>query len=120
MVFRSSDGASPAGGPEPLAAARSLLPAAAALGHRQEVHGGLRAAGAGAARPDARAGESDASSRPPTCLSTPQPPVCVCPLTTAAAVLCLLEGCREAEEPSRRTSQEQSSGGAGPGRVEEQ
>lgn len=78
MVFRSSDGASPAGGPEPLAAARSLLPAAAALGHRQEVHGGLRAAGAGAARPDARAGESDASSRPPTCLSTPQPPVCVC------------------------------------------
>lgn len=70
VVFRSSDGASPAGGPEPLAAPRSLLPAAAALGHHQEVHGGLRDAGAGAARPDARAGES----RPPS--STPPPLVC--------------------------------------------
>lgn len=65
LVFRSADGASPAGGPEPLAAPRSLLPAAATLGHRQEVHGGLRDAGTGAARPDPRAGECDAPTRPP-------------------------------------------------------
>lgn len=40
-LLRCSHRASPAGGPLPLAAARSLLPSAAALGHREEVHGGL-------------------------------------------------------------------------------
>ena len=43
----------------PLAVARALLPAAAALGDGEEVHGRLRDAGRGAARPDA-------PSRPPS------------------------------------------------------
>jgi UDPglucose--hexose-1-phosphate uridylyltransferase len=47
----------------PLAAARPLLPAAAALGHGAQVHGRLRDAGRGAARPDARTGRRRAARR---------------------------------------------------------
>jgi hypothetical protein len=43
-------------GREPLAVPRHLLPAAAALGHRQEVHGRLRNVGQLAEGPDRRAG----------------------------------------------------------------
>jgi UDPglucose--hexose-1-phosphate uridylyltransferase len=50
-----------AGDFRPLAAARPLLPAAAALRHGEEVHGRLRDAGRGPARPDARTGRRAAA-----------------------------------------------------------
>ena len=46
-----------------LATARAFLPAAVALGHGAQVHGRLRDAGRGAARPHARAGRRAAARR---------------------------------------------------------
>lgn len=55
--FRSSDWSPSERRQLPLAAARSLLPSSPALGHREEVHGGIRDVGPGAKGPDPRAGE---------------------------------------------------------------
>lgn len=95
----------PGGGLQALAAPCPLLPPAAALCHRPQVHGGIRDAGTGAEGPHPGAGE-----RSPGGLGEPGGCVPGCDSPWLSLVLCPA-GCRAPEEPPRGALQEEGRGG---------